>query len=117
MRKLTIPLTPVRVYLDLDCLLINGDFVHSYLLSVILTVQRWSEALHGVASSPGVSFAKSGDYSYSTSFPQPITMGAAFDDELILKVATVVSTEARAFNNVQRSGLNYWTPNINPYKE
>ena len=44
-------------------------------------------------------------------------MGAAFDDALINAVATVVSTEARAFNNANRSGLDYWTPNINPYKD
>jgi xylan 1,4-beta-xylosidase len=43
-------------------------------------------------------------------------MGAAFDDALIHSVATVISTEARAFNNANRSGLDYWTPNINPYK-
>jgi len=78
----------------------------------------WSEALHGVAYSPGVTFGNSGsDYAYATSFPQPILMGAAFDDELIHAVATVVSTEARAFNNGNRSGLNFWTPNINPYKD
>ncbi|RFU30389.1 hypothetical protein B7463_g5947, partial [Scytalidium lignicola] len=82
------------------------------------TYEWWNEALHGVASSPGVTFADSGDdYSYATSFPQPILMGAAFDDELIHAVATVVSTEARAFNNGNYSGLNYWTPNINPYKD
>ncbi|TVY71522.1 putative exo-1,4-beta-xylosidase bxlB [Lachnellula suecica] len=79
--------------------------------------QWWSEALHGVAYSPGVNFASSGNYSYATSFPQPITMGAAFDDELILAVATVVSTEARAFSNGNAGGLNYWTPNINPYRD
>lgn len=44
-------------------------------------------------------------------------MGAAFDDSLIEAVATVVSTEARAFNNANRSGLDYWTPNINPYRD
>lgn len=77
----------------------------------------WNEALHGIASSPGVNFSDSGDYSYATSFPQPILMGAAFDDALINAVATVVSTEARAFNNANRSGLDYWTPNINPYKD
>ncbi|KAF8854303.1 glycoside hydrolase [Acephala macrosclerotiorum] len=78
----------------------------------------WSEALHGVASSPGVDFASPGDdYSYATSFPQPILMGAAFDDQLIFDASTVVSTEARAFNNGNRSGLNYWTPNINPFKD
>ncbi|KEF56515.1 uncharacterized protein A1O9_06702 [Exophiala aquamarina CBS 119918] len=79
--------------------------------------QWWQEALHGVASSPGVNFSVSGDFSHATSFPQPITMGAAFDDALINAVATVVSTEARAFNNVNRSGLDFWTPNINPYKD
>ncbi|KAL7629137.1 hypothetical protein AAE478_000656 [Parahypoxylon ruwenzoriense] len=79
----------------------------------------WQEALHGVAYSPGVKFAESGDFSYATSFPQPILMGASFDDELIEAVATVVSTEARAFNNFNRSGLDYWhqTPNINPYRD
>ncbi|KAI0833925.1 glycoside hydrolase family 3 protein [Hypoxylon sp. FL0890] len=79
--------------------------------------QWWQEALHGVASSPGVTFADSGNFSYATSFPQPILMGAAFDDQLIEAVATVISTEARAFNNFNRSGLDYWTPNINPYRD
>lgn len=44
-------------------------------------------------------------------------MGAAFDDDLIRDVATVISTEARAFNNDDRAGLDFWTPNINPYKD
>ena len=44
-------------------------------------------------------------------------MSAAFDDPLINAVATVISTEARAFNNFNYSGLNFWTPNINPYKD
>ncbi|KAK7962506.1 Xylan 1-4-beta-xylosidase [Apiospora aurea] len=77
----------------------------------------WQEALHGVAGSPGVSFAPSGDFSYATSFPQPITMGAAFDLPLIRSVADVISTEARAFSNAGRTGLNFWTPNINPYRD
>ncbi|KAH9924718.1 beta-xylosidase [Fomitopsis serialis] len=79
--------------------------------------QWWQEALHGVASSPGVNFSESGEFSYATSFPQPILMGAAFDDALINAVATVVSTEGRAFNNYNRSGLDFWTPNINPFKD
>lgn len=77
----------------------------------------WNEALHGLASSPGVNFSASGNYSYATSFPQPILMGAAFDDHLIRRVATVISTEARAFNNDGRAGLDFWTPNINPFKD
>lgn len=50
----------------------------------------------------------SGNFSYATSFPQPILMGAAFDDQLIYDVASVISTEARAFSNGGRSGLDYW---------
>ncbi|KAJ6474666.1 beta-xylosidase [Mycena vitilis] len=77
----------------------------------------WSEALHGVASSPGVTFAPSGDFSFATSFPEPILMSAAFDDEMIKAIATVISTEARAFNNADRAGLDYFTPNINPFRD
>ncbi|KAI1298555.1 glycoside hydrolase family 3 protein [Xylaria venustula] len=79
--------------------------------------QWWSEALHGVAGSPGVTFNTSGEYSGATSFASPILMSAAFDDDLIHEVAAVVSTEARAFGNAGRAGLDYWTPNINPYKD
>lgn len=53
----------------------------------------WQEALHGLARSRGVQFATSGEFSYATSFPQPITMGAAFDMPMIASVATVTSTE------------------------
>ncbi|KAJ2986194.1 hypothetical protein NUW58_g5145 [Xylaria curta] len=77
----------------------------------------WQEALHGLARSRGVQFANSGEYSYATSFPQPITMGAAFDMPMISSVATVTSTEARAFSNAGRCGLNFWTPNINPFRD
>jgi hypothetical protein len=55
----------------------------------------------GIAG-PYTNFSTQGEYSYSTSFPQPILMGAAFDDALITEVATVISTEARAFNNANR---------------
>lgn len=61
------------------------------------------EQFPGIAG-PYTNFSKQTgtEYSYSTSFPQPILMGAAFDDELITKVATVISMEARAFNNANR---------------
>ena len=55
----------------------------------------------GIAG-PYTNFSTQGEYSYSTSFPQPIMMVAAFDDALITKVGTVISTEARAFNNANR---------------
>ncbi|ETN38164.1 uncharacterized protein HMPREF1541_07788 [Cyphellophora europaea CBS 101466] len=81
------------------------------------TYNWWGEALHGVAAAPGVDFAEDGEWSYATSFPQPITMAAAFDDDLIYAIGDVISTEARAFNNANRSGLDYWTPNINPFRD
>lgn len=77
----------------------------------------WGEALHGVAAAPGVQFADEGEWSYATSFLQPITMASAFDDDLIYTISDVISTESRAFNNANRSGLDYWTPNINPFRD
>ncbi|KAE9395495.1 beta-xylosidase [Gymnopus androsaceus JB14] len=78
----------------------------------------WSEALHGVANSPGVNFAPPGNnFSFATSFPASILMGAAFDDQLVNNVAAIISTEARAFNNFGDAGLSFFTPNINPFKD
>lgn len=64
--------------------------------------------MHGVAASPGVRFTSSGNFSYATSFANPILLAAAFDDELIERVGEVVSTEARAFSNVGKAGLDFW---------
>ena len=77
----------------------------------------WSEALHGLGASPGVVFSESGDYSYATSFPMPILLSAAFNDNLVQDVASVISTEARAFSNAGRAGLDFFTPNINPFRD
>ncbi|KAF3011532.1 hypothetical protein E8E14_009984 [Neopestalotiopsis sp. 37M] len=78
----------------------------------------WSEGLHGLASSPGVFFNDAGNnYSYATSFPQPILTGAAFDDELVRAIGEVISTETRAYDNVGRVGLDLYTPNINPFRD
>ncbi|EAA28973.2 glycoside hydrolase family 3 protein [Neurospora crassa] len=78
----------------------------------------WSEALHGVAYAPGTQF-RSGDgpFNSSTSFPMPLLMAATFDDELIEKVGEVIGTEGRAFGNAGFSGFDYWTPNVNPFKD
>ena len=78
----------------------------------------WSEGLHGVAGSPGVVFNTSGSpFSFATSFANAITLGATFDDSLVHEVGSAISTEARAFANFGFGGLDYWTPNINPYKD
>ncbi|RAO71454.1 uncharacterized protein BHQ10_007466 [Talaromyces amestolkiae] len=79
--------------------------------------QWWSEGLHGIANSPGVTFQtpNGSDFSYATSFPMPILMAAAFDDDLISKVAAVIGKEARAFANAGMAGFDFWTPNINGF--
>jgi beta-D-xylosidase 4 len=78
-------------------------------------IQWWSEALHGVAYSPGVSFG--GDLPAASSFPMPINLGAAFNLSLVYRMATIISTEARAFNNEGRAGLIFFTPNINIFRD
>jgi beta-D-xylosidase 4 len=60
-----------------------------------------------VAFSPGTDFSGAG-LMVATQFPEAITMSAAFDDDLIVKVGQVIGTEARAFANGGRAGLDFW---------
>ncbi|MDP4201216.1 MAG: glycoside hydrolase family 3 N-terminal domain-containing protein [Bacteroidota bacterium] len=74
----------------------------------------WNEALHGLA--------RSGE---ATVFPQAIGMAASFNTPLLNQVASAISTEGRAKYNVaiamdrhnQYMGLNFWTPNINIFRD
>lgn len=78
----------------------------------------WNEALHGVGSSPGVMFPSKGtDFSYATSFGSPILTAASFNDALIFDVAKVIGKESRAFGNYGFSGFDFWTPDINPFRD
>ena len=75
----------------------------------------WSEALHGLAYSPGVFFH--GDFPAASSFPMPINLGATFNLSLVHRVASAISTEARAFSNHGQAGLTFFTPNINIFRD
>ncbi len=74
----------------------------------------WNESLHGVARA-----------GYATVFPQSITIAGSWDRELMFRVATAISDEARAKNNefVRRGkrgiyqGLTFWSPNINIFRD
>jgi len=74
----------------------------------------WNEALHGVARA-----------GRATVFPQAIALAATWDTDLMLRVATGISDEARAMNNtwVARGkrhlyqGLVFWSPNINIFRD
>jgi hypothetical protein len=59
--------------------------------------QWWSEALHGVGGSPGVTFTS--PTPNATSFPQVILTSSSFNTTLFRSIGNVISTEARAFNN------------------
>jgi len=74
----------------------------------------WSEGLHGVARA-----------GTATMFPQAIGLAAMFDDELLYRVADIISTEARAKYNRYSAyndydiykGLTLWSPNINIFRD
>lgn len=74
----------------------------------------WNECLHGVARA-----------GYATVFPQSITIAASWDTDLIHRVASVISDEARAKHHefARRGlrkiyqGLTFWSPNINIFRD
>ncbi|OIW27129.1 glycoside hydrolase [Coniochaeta ligniaria NRRL 30616] len=77
--------------------------------------QWWNEALHGVAHNRGITWG--GNFNTATQFPQAITSGAAFDDDLVEQIGIAISTEARAFANSGRAHLDFWTPDVNPFRD
>jgi beta-glucosidase len=74
----------------------------------------WNECLHGVARA-----------GRATVFPEAIGLAATWDTELLFRVATAISDEARAKHHefVRRGkrniyqGLTFWTPNINLFRD
>lgn len=74
----------------------------------------WNECLHGV-----------GRAGIATVFPQAIGMAATWNVPLIHEIATVISDEARAKhhefarndNRKRYTGLTFWTPNINIFRD
>jgi beta-glucosidase len=74
----------------------------------------WNECLHGVARA-GI----------ATVFPQAIGMAATWNPDLIHRVATAISDEARAKHHeavrkggsVRYTGLTFWSPNVNIFRD
>jgi beta-glucosidase len=74
----------------------------------------WNECLHGVARA-----------GRATVFPETIGVAATWDSNLVLRMATAISDEARAKHHefVRRGkrgiyqGLTFWTPNINLFRD
>ncbi len=74
----------------------------------------WNECLHGV-----------GRAGLSTVFPQAIGLGSTWNTDLMFRVATAISDEARAKHHTALSqgrhdwywGLTFWSPNINIFRD
>ncbi|GKV36718.1 hypothetical protein SLEP1_g44817 [Rubroshorea leprosula] len=77
--------------------------------------QWWSEALHGVATGGATNF--DGVIKGATSFPQVILTAATFNISLFEEIGRVVSTEARAMYIVAQTGLTFWAPNVNIFRD
>ncbi|KAG7966629.1 hypothetical protein I3843_08G058400 [Carya illinoinensis] len=76
----------------------------------------WSESLHGIASNgPGVSF--SGPVRAATAFPQVLLSAASFNRSLWFLVGRAAGVEGRAMHNEGQSGLTFWAPNINIFRD
>nr|C0STH4.1 RecName: Full=Probable exo-1,4-beta-xylosidase xlnD; AltName: Full=1,4-beta-D-xylan xylohydrolase xlnD; AltName: Full=Beta-xylosidase A; AltName: Full=Beta-xylosidase xlnD; AltName: Full=Xylobiase xlnD; Flags: Precursor [Aspergillus aculeatus]BAH30675.1 beta-xylosidase [Aspergillus aculeatus] len=76
--------------------------------------QVWSEALHGLGRA---NFTDNGAlHAGRPSFPSPILSAAAFNRTLINQIASIISTQGRAFNNAGRFGLDVYSPNINTFR-
>jgi beta-glucosidase len=75
----------------------------------------WNEGLHGVARTG----------KHATVFPQAIGNAATWDKEELLKMAVMISTEARAIHHQYEregkrdiyEGLTFWSPNINIFRD
>ncbi|MDP4283606.1 MAG: glycoside hydrolase family 3 C-terminal domain-containing protein [Bacteroidota bacterium] len=75
----------------------------------------WNECLHGVART---------SY-HTTSYPQAIGMAATFDVKAMITMGDYTSDEGRAIHNEslrkkdysRYTGLTYWTPNINIFRD
>ena len=74
----------------------------------------WNECLHGV-----------GRAGIATVFPQAIGIAATWNTDLMQRTATAIADEARAKHHEaarngsreQYEGLNFWTPNINIFRD
>ena len=80
----------------------------------VRSYEWWNECLHGCASSWN-----------ATVFPQAIGMAAAWNLDLVHRVGTAISDEARAKHHdclrtgklEPHTGLTYWSPNVNIFRD
>ncbi|MDR0954925.1 MAG: glycoside hydrolase family 3 C-terminal domain-containing protein [Rikenellaceae bacterium] len=73
----------------------------------------WSEALHGLlaGANPSVGLAA------PSSFSNSVALGSSWDPDLVQRVASAISDEARAFFATGSKGLTYWSPVVEPIRD
>ncbi|XP_047084901.1 probable beta-D-xylosidase 2 [Lolium rigidum] len=87
----------------------------------------WSEALHGLSSTgpttkfddpkkPRLHSGRAAVFN-GTVFANVINSAASFNETLWMSIGQAISTEARAMYNLGKSGLTYWSPNINVVRD
>lgn len=84
----------------------------------------WNEALHGVARAAEDSEHKLNQGGEATEFPTGLGIAATWNPDLVRRMASATSDEARAMNNFASSGvaashkgLTYWSPTINMHRD
>lgn len=78
----------------IDRLATDGVYINSYVWA--------SEGLHGVC-----------DWFGATSFPTSLSISSTWDVDLMERIASAISDEARAAYYVHNKGLTYWSPTVN----
>eukprot|EP01084_Bolivina_argentea_P017968 33500_1 len=74
----------------------------------------WMDGAHGLGQ--GVNWSRFPLHS-ATMFPQIISTSSSFNRTLWKQIGDAISTEARAYFNYDASGLTFWDPNINIFRD
>ena len=80
-----------------------------------LPPNTFAEALHGILCDCGEALPN--NTGCPTSFPHALLLGASFNRSLWKEVGAAISTEGRAFANQGITGLFYWAPDINLFRD
>jgi beta-glucosidase len=73
----------------------------------------WNEALHGVAREQLLNNANATTLTNTTSYPDDQSLGSTWDPNLIYKVSTAISDEAREVVTNNTQNLDFYSPTMN----
>eukprot|EP01084_Bolivina_argentea_P306339 529359_1 len=95
---------------------LSGSTISNGIPQLSIPPYQWNtNAPHGMCSAPGCNY--NGQIKYTTMFPQVIGTASSFNETLFYEIGKAISTEGRAMNNYNQSGLTVWSPNINIFRD